>query len=91
VCANRRVDGPTSRTAHPEKPIARGDRSADRRRENHGHPLGLALVPGGYQALGVLKHLGIGRAPGCRFPLRGFTLLTLQFSLVEAYARIVIE
>jgi len=45
----------------------------------------------GDQALGVLEYLRVGRASGCRFLLRGFTLLILQFSLVEAHARIVIE
>ena len=30
-------------------------------------------------------------APGCCFLLHGFALLILQFSLVEAHARIVIE
>ena len=30
-------------------------------------------------------------APGCGFLLHGFALLILQFSLVEAHARIVIE
>ena len=42
----RRYDCSASGTAHPQKPIARSDSGADRRREQHRHPLGLALVPG---------------------------------------------
>jgi hypothetical protein len=42
-----RVDRSASRAADPQEPIAGGDCRADRRRKDHGHPLGLALVPGG--------------------------------------------
>ena len=86
-----RIDRSASRASYPQEPIACPDGGADRGRKDHGRADRLALVPGVDQEFGILKHLGIGRAPGCRFPLRGFTLLTLQFSLVEAYARIVIE
>ena len=81
-----RVDGPASRrAADPQKPIAGGDRGADRRREQHRHPLGLALIPGSDQALRVLKHLGIGRAaPGSLF-LGSLPALILLFAAVEAH------
>ena len=40
---------------------------------------GLPLIPGGDQTLGILKHLGVGCAPGRGFLLRGFAALILQF------------
>ena len=40
---------------------------ATRRREQHRHPLGLALVPCGYQVVGVLKVFLFRRASGSRF------------------------
>jgi hypothetical protein len=61
--------GAAGRAARSQEPIADGDRGADGRREQHGHTLGLALVPGGHQLLGILKDLAIGCAAGSRFLL----------------------
>ena len=36
-------------------------------------------------ALGILKHLGIGCAPGCGFLLRGVAALILHLAAVEAH------
>jgi predicted protein tyrosine phosphatase len=41
----------------------RGDRGTDRRRKQYRYALRLALVPSREQALGIHKHMGIGRAP----------------------------
>jgi hypothetical protein len=41
-----RVNRSASRTADPQEPIASGNDSADGRREQHGHSLGLPIVPG---------------------------------------------
>jgi hypothetical protein len=46
----------------------------------------LALVPGSDQALGILKHLGFGCAPGRGFPLRYFAALILHLAAVEAHS-----
>jgi len=46
----------------------------------------LAFVPGGYQALGILEDLGIGRAPGRGFLLRGLAALIVHLAAVEAHA-----
>jgi hypothetical protein len=64
---------------------------ADRRREQHRHSLGLALIPGGDQPLGILKHLGIGCSPGHSLFLGSLPALILHFALVEADSRIVAE
>jgi hypothetical protein len=71
------VGGAASWTAYPQKPIARSDCGADRRREQHRHTLGLAVVPSGYQALGILKHLSIGRATAGRFLFSDLSALIL--------------
>jgi hypothetical protein len=42
--------------------LAGHDSCADRRREKHRHPLGLALVPRGDQMIGILKNLLFGPA-----------------------------
>jgi hypothetical protein len=42
---------------------------AERWREQHRHVLGLTFVPRRDQALGILKHLGIGRAARSGFRL----------------------
>ena len=42
-----------------------------------------------FQALGILKHLGIGRASGRGFLLRGVAALILQLAAIEAHAGIV--
>jgi len=47
------------------------DGGADRRREQHGHVPGLAVVPCRNQGFGILKDLRIGRAALCRFLLGG--------------------
>jgi hypothetical protein len=71
------IDGPASRAAHPQKPMAGGNGSADGRGEYHRHSFGLAVVPGGDQTLRILKHLSLGRASARRFLLCGFTALIL--------------
>ena len=57
--------------------------------------IGIRLARRSFQAAisrsGILKHLSIGRAPLCGFLLGGGATLILQFSLIEAHARIVIE
>ena len=86
-----RISRAAGRAAHPEIPIVRSYHGADRRREQHGHPLGLALVPGGDEILGVLKHLGIGRAPGRGLTLGSLPALVLHLAAVEAHGRSVAE
>src|SRR5271155_5706144 len=81
------VDRSAGRTAYPQIPIARGDGRADRRGEQEGHALGLAFVPGRYQALSILEHLGVGRAMGGRLLLRGVAALILHLAAVEAHGR----
>ena len=39
-----------------------------------------------FQALGILKHLGIGRAPGRGFLPRGLAALILHLAAVETHA-----
>ena len=58
--------------------------------------IGIRLAWRSFQAaislsLCILKHLSVGRAPLCGFLLGGGATLILQFSLIEAHARIVIE
>jgi hypothetical protein len=65
--------------------MARGNRSADCRREQHGHSPGLSFVPGAYQALGVLKHLGIGRAARGGLFLGRLPALILYLAAIEAH------
>jgi hypothetical protein len=50
---------------------------------------GLALILGGDQALGILKHLGIGRAPVHRFLFGDITALILHLAAVETHAPMV--
>jgi hypothetical protein len=76
----------TRGTADPQKPIARPDGSADRRRKNHRRSQCLALVPGCDQALGVLEHLCVGRTTGRGFFLRGFAALVFHLATIEAHA-----
>jgi len=73
-----RADHPASRASHPQEPIACSDGRADCGREQHRQCLRLALVPSGDQALGIFKHLSIGRAAGCRFLLRSDAALILN-------------
>jgi hypothetical protein len=83
--------GAAGRAPHPQEPIACGDRRPDRRREQHRHALRLALVPGAYQALGVLEHLGVGSAACGRFLLGGLPALVLHLATVEAHSWMVAE
>jgi hypothetical protein len=71
--------------ARPQKPIAGRDSSADRRREQHRHPLGLALVPHRDQVVGILKDLPLGRAARGGFLLRLLLAGIVHFALVEAH------
>jgi hypothetical protein len=77
--------GTAGRAADPQEPVLCRDRRANRRREQHRHPLGLALVPGSDQALGVLEDLAIGCSPGGRLFLRGAAPLIFHLALVEAH------
>jgi hypothetical protein len=45
--------------------------AADRRREQHWHPLGLPFIPRRDQAAGVFEDLRLGRALRSRFLLGG--------------------
>jgi hypothetical protein len=56
-------------TAHPQEPLPRLERTADRRREQHRHALGLPFIPRRDEAAGVPEHLCLGRAPCGRFLL----------------------
>jgi len=85
------LDSAASRAPHPQIPIARGDGGADRRREQHGHLLGLALVPGGDQPLGILQHLSIGSAARSGFFFGQLPALIFHLALVESHGRIVVE
>ena len=78
------VDHSASRAEYPQEPIARPDGSADCGRKDHGRVQCLALIPGGDQALGILKRLRIGRATGCGFLLRDLAALILHLAAVEA-------
>jgi hypothetical protein len=51
----------------------------------------LALVPGGDQALGVLKNLSIGRSTSGGLFFGGVAALVLHFAAVDAHDRIVAE
>ena len=57
---------------------------ADRRREQHRHPLSLALVPGTDQPLRVLEDLSLGRAAGGGLRVRFGLTLILHLAAVEA-------
>jgi len=67
------------------------DGGADRRREQHGHVPGLAVVPCRNQGFGILKDLRIGRAALCRFLLGGLPALVLHPAAVEAHRGMVAE
>jgi hypothetical protein len=69
----------------------RCDGSADCWRKQHRHSLGLALVPGCDQALGVLKHLNIRGATRGRFLFGCQPTLILHLAAVESHGRIVAE
>jgi hypothetical protein len=77
--------GAAGRTAGPQEPVAGRDGGADRGREQHRHPLGLALVPGGHQLLGILEDLAIGRPARSRFLLGRLSASVIHFALVEAH------
>jgi hypothetical protein len=79
------------RASHPQKPIPRCDGGADRRREQHRHALGLALVPGDDQALGIFKDLSVGCATGSCLFLGRLPALIIHLAAVEAHDRIVVE
>jgi hypothetical protein len=83
--------GAAGGAARPQEPIAGCDGRADCRREQHRHPLGLALVPHGDQVLGILEDLSLSRATRSRFLLRSLPAAVLHFALVESHNRIVAE
>jgi hypothetical protein len=55
----------------------------------HRHSLGLALIPGGDQAFGILKHLGVGRGAHRGLFLRDGAALILHLAAVEAHGTVV--
>jgi hypothetical protein len=61
------ADSAAGGAARPKEPIAGRDGGTDGRREQHRHPLGLTLIPGDHQPLGVLEDLAIRRAAHSRF------------------------
>ena len=65
--------------------VSGSDCGTDRGRKQHRHALSLALVPGLDQALGILKHLGIGRASSGRFLLGGLPAPILHLATIEAH------
>ena len=67
------------------------ERRADRRREQQGHSPGLAFVPGADWALGVLRHLRVGRASGGGLSVSLGFPLSFHLSAVEAHGRIVVQ
>ena len=68
------------------EPIAGHDGRADGQREQHRHSLGLALVPGGHQLLGIIEDLAIGRMARSRFLLGLLPAGVLRPALVEAHS-----
>jgi hypothetical protein len=75
----------TGWAAYPQKPIARFDGSADSRREQHLHVLGLSLIPSGDEALCIFKHLRFGRKPLSRFLLSSVPLFGLELAPIEPH------
>jgi hypothetical protein len=59
----RRMAG---RATHPQKPMLCLKSTADCRREQHRHPLGLSFIPRRDQAAGIFEDLRLGRALGLR-------------------------
>jgi hypothetical protein len=47
--------------------------------------IGLPLVPGGNQPIGILKHLSIGRTSRGRFLLGDLPALVLHLAAIEAH------
>jgi hypothetical protein len=78
------------RQFHRRQPTGRNG-GADRRREQHRHPLGLALVPHRDQVVGVLKDLPLGRTARSDFLLGLLPTGILHFEFVESHGRIVAE
>jgi hypothetical protein len=72
-------------TAHPKEPVPRLKSAADRRREQHRHALGLALIPCRYQATGVFEHLCLSRTPRGRFLLGRCSSPGLHLAAVESH------
>jgi hypothetical protein len=82
-----RCSGPARRTTDPQKPIARGERSDDRRRKQHRHAHLLPGVPGRDQALSIFQNLPTECATRFGFLCRDRSALALHPPLVEAHAR----
>src|SRR5262249_43429382 len=82
-----RIDRSASRAAYPQEPIARPNGGAGNGRKNHGRAECLALIPGRGQAPRILEHLGIGRAPGRGFLLRGVATLILHLAAIKRQQR----
>ena len=85
-CAQvNRICGAASWAANPQKPIAGPYGGTDCGREQHGHALGLALVPSANQALSILKHLGVGCTARGSFFLGGLPALIFHPAAIEAH------
>jgi hypothetical protein len=67
--------------------MPRRDGGADGRREQSRHSLGLALVPGGTQALGIFEDLPLGRAPAGRFLFGCGAALIFHLAFIETHGR----
>jgi putative SOS response-associated peptidase YedK len=63
--------------------------AADRRREQHRHPLGLPLIPRRDKAAGVLEDPRLGRVLCGRFLFGGGGALRLHLASIEAHRRVV--
>ena len=82
--ANAVLPSAAGRAARSQEPIAGRDGGADRRGEQHRHPLGLALVPHRDQVIGILEDLLLGRARFGLF-LGQMPSLILHFAFVESH------
>jgi hypothetical protein len=78
-----------SRTTYPKEPMPHLESAADRRREQHRHPLGLPLIPRRDKAAGVLEDPRLGRVLCGRFLFGGGGALRLHLASIEAHRRVV--
>jgi hypothetical protein len=84
----RRMAG---RATHPQKPMPCLESTADCRREQHRHPLGLSFIPRRDQAAGIFEDLRLGCTLCGRFLLGGCGALCLHLATIESHPPIVVE